>query len=99
MLVEDHQELPYPNAGGKSSNVSQIRPYPVISNSNSLEDGEIVEGHFSNIASRSLSQQHKGQPQLHLSNQVRASTPLFPTAEPVARLAPTVEPSNTPSLS
>ncbi|KAH0831413.1 hypothetical protein J3R83DRAFT_14084 [Lanmaoa asiatica] len=91
MSAEDRQELPSLNAAGKSNNVSLIRPNPVTSNSYSLEDGEVEERRFSSIASRPLLQQPKDKPQLHLSNQDRASSS-FPTAEPVASLASTVEP-------
>jgi len=92
MSVEgsDRQKLPSLNAGGKSNDASQIRPYPVMSSSGSLEDGEIVEGRFSGISPQLLSQQSKDQPQPRSSNQVITSTPSFPTAE----AAVTVEPSN-----
>lgn len=93
MLVEDsdRQELPCAGAGGKSNDASQMRPYPVISSSDSLEDGEILEGRFSSISSRPLSQRWKDQPQLRSSNNVKASTPAVPTAEPAGSLASTVE--------
>ena len=95
MSVEDsdRQELPSANAGGTSNDASQIRPYPAISNSDSLEDGEIVEGRFCSISSRPLSQKWKDQPQLRSPNHVRVSTPVFPTAEPAASVASTIEPS------
>ncbi|KAG8219123.1 hypothetical protein J3R82DRAFT_4976 [Butyriboletus roseoflavus] len=85
MSVEDREEISSPNSDFIFNIVSQIRPYTVISNSNSLEDGEIVEEY---IAPRPILQQPKDLPQLHLSTQVRASTPPFPTTEPVVNLAP-----------
>lgn len=103
MSVKGHQDIPFPDVGGESSNVSRIPPYPVISASYSLEDGEIVEGHFSGCIAdtRTPSQRPNGHPQLHLSNQVSASTPAYPPAKPVESFAPTptIEPSNTLPLS
>jgi hypothetical protein len=95
MSVEDsdRQELPSANTGSKFNDASQIRPYPAISSSDSLEDGEIVEGRFFSISSRPLSQKWKDQPQPRSPNHVRFSTLAFPTAEPAASVASTLEPS------
>ena len=98
MSVEDREEVSSPNSGCEPNILSQIQPYTVITNSDSLEDGEIVEGHFSSVAPRPLLQQPKDPSQLILSTQVRTSTPPFPTTELVS-LVPTVEPSNVLSLS
>ncbi|KAF8550225.1 hypothetical protein OG21DRAFT_1514285 [Imleria badia] len=98
MAVEDRQELPFPGNDGRnlSNDASQIRPYPVISKSDSLEDGEIVEGRFSSISSQPLPQQHQDPPQL--PNLVRTSTPVFPAAELAVSLPPKVEPMTTEDL-
>lgn len=94
-VAQDRQKLPSPENTGRnlSNDASRIRPYPVTSNSDALEDGEIVEGRFSSISSQPLPQQYKARQQLRSSNH---STPTFPSAkpEPAASLALAVEPSN-----
>lgn len=99
MSVEDPQDIPYPDVGNEPNSVSCILSYPVSSSSYSLEDGEIMEGHFSGsiVDSELPPLQPSDQPESHLPDQARTSMP----AEPVSSLAPTptVEPSNTLSLS
>ncbi|KAI9457563.1 hypothetical protein HD554DRAFT_2317336 [Boletus coccyginus] len=84
----DRQKLSSLDAGGRSNGASQIRPYPVMSSSNSLEDGEIVEGRFPGISPLPLSQESKNPPQPRSSNQVITSMPSSPTAPAAATVEP-----------